>query len=64
MLGDPVECREHAVRCAQLATQANTEMLKAHFVELSRTWEILANEFERDQSLAIASNDVTPSIHS
>jgi hypothetical protein len=64
MPGDPEECREHAVRCAQLATQANTEMLKAHFVGLSRTWEILANEFERNQSLALASNDATPSIHS
>jgi hypothetical protein len=47
---DPKEYREHAVRCAELATQANTEMLKAHFVGLSKTWERLANELELTQS--------------
>jgi hypothetical protein len=61
MPGDPVECRKHAVRCAQLADQANTEPLKPHFIGLSKTWESLARELERTQSLlALVSDDTTP----
>jgi hypothetical protein len=51
MPGDPRECRQHAARCAELAVEAKTEPLKAHFLTLSKTWEGLANELERTQSI-------------
>ena len=46
MLGNPRTCRQHALRCAQLAVEANTDGLKAHFLSLSKTWEDLAREHE------------------
>jgi hypothetical protein len=61
MNGNPRERRQHALRCAQLAIEANTEGLKAHFLSLSKTWESLANELERTQSLlAVFSDEATP----
>jgi hypothetical protein len=49
--GNSRECREYAVRCAELAVQAKTDDLKAHFISLSKTWEGIAIELERAQSL-------------
>jgi hypothetical protein len=57
MSGDPRECRSHAVRCAELAVEAKSEQLKAHFVGLSKTWENLANELERTQALLAVIDD-------
>jgi len=51
MPGDPRECREYAVRCAELAAEAKTAELKLHFLSLSRTWEQIAREMERAQLL-------------
>jgi hypothetical protein len=53
MPGNPKECRKHAARCAQLATEAQTEQLKAHFVMLSRAWEKLAKDIEHIPELAM-----------
>jgi hypothetical protein len=44
--GDPRECREHALRCAELATTAKTERLKMLFLNLSKSWERLALNLE------------------
>jgi hypothetical protein len=46
MPGDPKECREHAVRCAELAVEARTPQLRATFLELSKNWEKLATQLE------------------
>lgn len=54
MPGDPRECRQRALRCAQLASETNNDQLKAHFLNLSKTWESLANELERTKSLMAA----------
>ena len=51
MPGDPKECREHASRCAELATTAGTPELKAPLVELSRSWVKLAIELENAHAL-------------
>ena len=51
MSGTPIECRQFAVRCAELAVQAKTDELKAHLISLSKTWEGIAIELERSQSL-------------
>ena len=53
MPGNPKECRKHAARCAQLATEAHTEQLKAHFIMLSRVWEKLAKDLEHIPELAM-----------
>jgi hypothetical protein len=42
MSGDPKECRKHAARCAELATLAKGEQLKAMLLELSTSWQMLA----------------------
>ena len=47
MPSDPGECRKHAAYCTQLALEANTERLKAHFIDLSKNWEDLAKELQR-----------------
>jgi hypothetical protein len=51
MPGDPRECRKRAARCAQLAVETHNEQLKARLLELSRTWESLANELEQTRPL-------------
>jgi hypothetical protein len=61
MPGDPKECRRHAARCAELAVEAKTEPLKAHFLTLSKTWEGLAKELERTQSI-IAELNLEPKV--
>jgi hypothetical protein len=42
MPGDAKECREHALRCAELAATARTPQSRAMFFELSKDWEKLA----------------------
>jgi hypothetical protein len=51
MPGDPRECRRHALRCVELASEAKTEQVKLHFLELSKTWERLAQDLERTEIL-------------
>lgn len=50
MPGDPRECRERALRCAELAVTARTQQLK-EALELSKNWEILALQLEEIQAL-------------
>jgi hypothetical protein len=46
MPGDPRECRERAVRCAEFAGYARSAQLKATFLEMSKNWEKLAIQVE------------------
>jgi hypothetical protein len=46
MPGDPKECREHALRCAELAMTARTPQLKTTLLDLSKKWEKLAIQLE------------------
>jgi hypothetical protein len=41
MPGNPMECRRHALRCAELAMAARTPQLKTMFLELSKNWKAL-----------------------
>jgi hypothetical protein len=36
-----MECRRHALRCAELAMAARTPQLKTMFLELSKNWKAL-----------------------
>jgi hypothetical protein len=51
MPGDPKECRQHAMRCAELAANARTQQLRATLLELSANWVKLADELERTKAL-------------
>jgi hypothetical protein len=46
MPGDPLECRQHARRCAELAEQARTPDMRQTFLHLSDTCIRLAAELE------------------
>ena len=51
MPGEPRECRQNAMRCAELAHSAKTIELKQTLIELSRNWMKLAIELERTHAL-------------
>ena len=51
MPGDPKKCREHALRCAELARNAKTKQLKATLLDLSKNWTKLAEGLETTQAL-------------
>jgi hypothetical protein len=51
MPGDPRQCRQHAWRCAELATTASNEELKRMLVELSQNWLKIATDLEQMQRL-------------
>lgn len=57
MSGDPRECRLHAMRCLQLASEAPNESVKAKFVGLAGTWQALANQLEAAQALVELDNE-------
>ena len=46
MPGDPREYRQHATRCAELATNVKDVEFKATYLALSRQWEMFAAELE------------------
>jgi hypothetical protein len=52
MPGDPKECREHAKRCLELASEATPSSLaKARFKDLAKTWIRLATDLEHAEAL-------------
>jgi hypothetical protein len=51
MPGDPSECRQHALKCLQLATIAQKESDKERFAKLAATWQTLAEGLDHAQSL-------------
>ena len=57
MPGDPKECRERALRCAELAMTARTPQLKTTLLDLSKKWEKLAIQLETALAL-LSENEV------
>jgi hypothetical protein len=51
MPGDPRECREHALRCLELAKAASSPQVKARFLDLANTWTKLAADLEETQAI-------------
>jgi hypothetical protein len=51
MPGDPKECRQHALRCTELAERATDSQVKAVLKHLAQHWVKLAVELERAQAL-------------
>jgi hypothetical protein len=57
MPGDPKECRAHATRCRELASEAKSEA-KQHFLALARQWENLAADLDNAQKFIEAMNEI------
>jgi hypothetical protein len=58
MLGDPEECRKHALNCLQLAeASANAEITRT-FVDLAHSWTRLALDLESAHALLVAVEDM------
>ena len=51
MPGDPKECRQHALTCAELAEKADSPARAQIFKNLANQWLKLAVELERAQAL-------------
>jgi hypothetical protein len=51
MLGDPKECRQHALQCALLAQRAISTTEREAFGKLAHTWIQLATDLEHTQAL-------------
>jgi len=58
MPGDPIECREHAKRCRQLASEARSAEAKRHFLDLARQWEILAADLHNARKFIDATDAI------
>ena len=58
MPGDPIACREHARRCAELAALVATPEELEHFLSLERTWIRLAAELESTEAFLTAMNEI------
>ena len=54
MPGDPKECRQHALNCAQFARAASTPEARDHFAQLARMWIRLADELDQTQAFLAA----------
>jgi len=51
MPGNPKECRQHALRCTELAKKATDSQLKAVLKMLAKRWLRMAAELERAEAL-------------
>jgi hypothetical protein len=51
MPGDPKECREHAKRCLELASETNDLRLKESLTDLAKRWASIAMDLEGTRAL-------------
>ena len=51
MPGDPKECREHAKRCLELASETSNIRLKESLTELAHRWLAIATDLEATHTL-------------
>jgi hypothetical protein len=62
MPGDPKECRDHALRCLELAKTASSPQVKVQFLDLANTWSRLAADLEATLAMVkIMESDDKPS---
>jgi hypothetical protein len=50
----PVECRQHAIECRQMAGRAPNSRVQFLLIDMARTWDRLAIEAEHTQTNAPA----------
>ena len=58
MPGDPKECREHARRCAELASVATTPETREQFISLQQSWMRLAADLENAQAFIATLDEI------
>jgi ribosome-binding factor A len=58
MPGDPKECRQHARRCAELASIATTPEARDQFLSLQMSWIRLAADLEQAKAFIDAMNEM------
>jgi hypothetical protein len=58
MPGDPNECRQHARRCAELASIATTPEARDQFLSLQQSWMRLAADLENAQTVIAALDEI------
>ena len=46
----PVECRQHAIECQQMAERAANLRMQSILIDMARTWQRLALELEHHLS--------------
>jgi hypothetical protein len=61
MPGDPKECREHAKRCWELASEATNPVLKESLIDLAQRWARLASDLEVTKRMLDAWEEPSPS---
>jgi hypothetical protein len=61
MPGDPKECREHAKRCWELASEATNPVLKESLIDLAQRWARLASDLEVTKRMLDAWGELSPS---
>jgi hypothetical protein len=54
MPGDPKECRQHARRCAELASIATTPEAREQFLSLEKSWMRLAADLKQAKAFIAA----------
>lgn len=57
MSGNPAECRQHALECADMAELATTSEARQTFLDLSKSWLRLARELDGAQGFLKILND-------
>jgi hypothetical protein len=58
MPGDPKECRQHARRCAELASIATTPEAREQFLSLEKSWMRLAADLEQAKAFIDALDEM------
>jgi hypothetical protein len=58
MPGNPTECHNHSLHCAQLAETAATPEARRALIVLAQTWQRLAAELESDQAFLQAMSEL------
>jgi hypothetical protein len=58
MPGDPKECREHARRCAELASISTTPEAREQFISLQQSWMRLAADLEQAKAFIAALDEM------
>jgi hypothetical protein len=64
MPGDPKECRQHARRCAELASIATTPEAREQFLSLEKSWMRLAADLDHAKAFieALDGMDLPPKV--
>ena len=64
MPGDPKECRQHARRCAELASIATTPEAREQFLSLEQSWMRLAADLDQAKAFiaALDKMDAEPTV--